>query len=88
MNAMSASGSMPAVSISTVPRGASGGRRTEDLVRFGEPSEQVFEVAPSELMGHAPHHLRLGRARRSNNEDVLAGDGSKKQHFHEGITFE
>ena len=63
------------VTVATVPsRSRDQVDRAEDLVRLGEPRQEVLEVAALDRRGELADQGRLGRPRRPVQEQVLARD--------------
>ena len=54
--------------------------RAEDLVRLGEPRQQVLEVARVDQAGEVPHQRRLRGPGGTHDQHVLAGDQRHQQH--------
>lgn len=55
--------------------------RAEQFGRFGETSEQVFEVTPTHGLRDTPHHRAFCSAGRPDHQDVLLGHGCQHDQF-------
>ena len=62
--------------------------RPEDLARLGEAAQQILEVARAEDGGDAARGLALARARRTDDERMLAGDRRQRDELDERLAID